>query len=147
MANIFYKTFINPRILMPRIGNELNLSITDVILQNKNGKKYSLPLTYSIPTGTYKVYKKRQSIAIPYKTNLLINGTVVDTVSYDLLRQIDGKICVAGKSNYSKDILYPTEDLQLIGETTITHGKNTLTIRVSNILGKELVANYLVSTY
>ena len=141
------KTFINPRILMPRIGNELNLSISDVILQNKNGKKYSLPLTYSIPTGTYKVYKKRQSIAIPYKTNLLINGTVFDTISYDLLRQIDGKICVSGKSNYPKNILYPTEDLQLIGETTITHGKNTLTIRISNILGKELVANYLVSTY
>lgn len=141
------KTFINPRSLMPRIGNELRLSITDVVLQNKNGKKYTLPLTYPIPTGLYKIYKKRQNIAIPYKTNLLLNGTVVDTISYDLLRQIEGKICVSGKSNYSKEILYPNEDLQLIGETAITHGKNTITIRLSDILGKEVIANYIVQTY
>ena len=70
-----------------------------------------------------------------------------DSISYDLLRQIEGRICVSGKSNYSKEILYPNEDLQLMGETTITHGKNTITIRLSDILGKEVVTNYIVQTY
>ena len=41
---------INPRLLMPRIGKELPLSISEVKLQNaKNGKFYSLPENSSIP--------------------------------------------------------------------------------------------------
>ena len=42
------------------------------------------------------------------------------------LPPVDGKICVSGKSNYPKNILYPTEDLQLIGETTIIGNNVTL---------------------
>lgn len=141
------KTYINPRILMPRIGKELPLYISEVVLIGKNNKKHTLPLTSSIPTGTYKVYKKRQITSVPYKTNLLLNGTIVDSISYDLLHQINGKLCLSGKNKYSKEIVYPDDSLQLIGETNIKQGRNILGINVVNILQTEINANYVITVY
>lgn len=140
-------TAINPRLLMPRIGKELPLYYNEVILQNKNGRQFNASTQNVLPTGTYKIYKKRQTVASPYKTRIAINGTVVDQISYDLLRQDDFQICVSGKKNYAKNILYPNNDLQLLGETTLTSGKNALQLTLIDILGKETYATYMLSIY
>ena len=134
---------INPRLLMPRIGKELPLSISEVKLQNaKNGKFYSLPENSSIPSGTYKVFKKRQNTAVPFKTAVSINGTIVDTISFDLLKQTDGLISAVGKKNYIKNQIYPNENLQFIGEAIMSPGKNTLKITVLDILEKQYSQTY-----
>lgn len=140
-------TAINPRLLMPRVGKELPLYYNEVILQNKNGRQFNASTQNSLPAGTYKVYKKRQAVASPYRTRVAINGTVVDQISYDLLRQDDFQICVSGKKNYAKNILYPNNDLQLLGETTLTSGKNALQLTLIDILGKETYATYMLSIY
>lgn len=140
-------TAINPRLLMPRVGKELPLYYNEVVLQNKNGRQYNVSTQSTLPSGTYKVYKKRQAVAAPYKTRVAINGTVVDQISYDLLRQEDFQICISGKKNYSKSVLYPNSELQLLGETTLTSGKNALQLTLIDILGKETYATYMLSIY
>lgn len=140
-------TSINPRLLMPRVGKELPLYYNEIYLQGKNGRQYSVTNQNILPSGIYKVYKKRQAVAVPYRTRVAINGTVVDQISYDLLRQDDNQICVSGRKNYSKSTLYPNNDLQLLGEATLTPGKNALQLTITDILGKEVNATYLLTIH
>lgn len=147
VIDIKNNTAINPRILMPRVGKELSLYYGEVILQNKNGKQFKISSQNVIPSGIYKVYRKRQAIAVPYKTRVAINGTLVDQISYDVLRQNDLQLCAVGKKNYPKAVLYPNDELQLMGEISLTPGKNSLQLYLTDILGKETPATYIVSVY
>ncbi len=147
IIDINNNTSVNPRLFMPRVGKELPLYYGDVVLQNRNGKRFKVATQNTLPSGLYKVYRKRQSVAVPYKTRVSINGTVVDQISYDVLMQSDLQLCAVGKKNYPKDILYPNSDLQLIGEVSLTPGKNALQLLLSDILGKETLATYIVTIY
>ena len=140
-------TSINPRILMPRVGQELPLYYGEVILKNKSGKQFKVATQNVIPSGIYKVYRKRQKIAAPYRTRVAINGTVVDQISYDVLMQNDLQLCAMGKKNYPKSALYPDEELQLMGEASLTPGKNSLQLTLTDILGKESPAVYILNVY
>lgn len=140
-------TAINPRILMPRVGQELPLYYGEVILQNRNGKQFKVASQNTVPSGSYKIYRKRQSIAAPYKTRVSINGTIVDQISYDILMQSDLQLCAIGKKNYPKSVLYPNDELQLMGEATLPPGKNSIQLSLSDILGKESPAVYIVNVY
>ena len=147
IIDIEKNTSINPRLFMPRVGKELPLYYGDVVLQNKNGKRFKVASQTYVPSGLYKVYRKRQAVAIPYKTRVSINGTAVDQISYDALIQNDLQICAAGKKNYPKSVLYPNNELQLIGEVSLTPGKNALQLLLADILGKETTATYIVNVY
>lgn len=140
-------TSINPRLLMPRIGKELPLYYNEIYLQDKNGRNFNIQAQNILPKGIYKIYKKRQSSAVPYRTRVAINGATEDNLSYDLLRQDDGQICVSGKKNYPKNILYPNNDLMLLGEANLPKGKIALQLTLFDILGKETPATYLLSVY
>lgn len=140
-------TSINPRLLMPRIGKELPLYYNEIYLQDKNGRNFNIQAQNVLPKGIYKIYKKRQSSAVPYRTRVAINGATEDNLSYDLLRQDDGQICVSGKKNYPKNILYPNNDLMLLGEANLPKGKIALQLTLFDILGKETPATYLLSVY
>ncbi len=132
------KLFINPRILMPRIGAEAELSIRGVVAINKkNGVEYDLFKNDSIPAGTYTIYQQRQKISLPYKTTILINGYSVEQISYATLIQKDGKICTAGKNNYTSQQIYPASDKFLLGEIVIPRGKIKMTVISQDILNKE----------
>ncbi len=140
-------TSINPRILMPRVGQELPLYYGEVILRNKNGKQFKVAIQNVVPSGIYRIYRKRQQIATPYRTRVAINGTVVDQISYDILMQSDLQLCAMGKKNYPKTVLYPDEELQLIGEASLTPGKNSIQLTLADILGKESLAVYILNVY
>lgn len=140
-------TAINPRLLMPRVGKELSLYYNEVYLQDKNGRNFNASSQTTLPKGIYRIYKKRQVAAAPYKTRVSINGAIEDNISYDILRQDDGQICVSGKKNYPKNILYPNDELQLMGEATLPKGKIALQLTLFDILGKETPATYLLTVY
>lgn len=138
---------INPRLLMPRIGKELPLYYGEVFLQNKDGRQFKIPLQTSISSGNYKIYRTRQNIAVPYKTRVSINGTIVDQISYDMLMQSELSLCAIGQKNYRKNILYPNNTMHLIGELSLPPGKNTLQLSMSDILGKEVNISFPVNSY
>ena len=147
IIDIKNNTAINPRILMPRVGKELPLYYGEITLQNKNGRQYKIPAQNTIPSGLYRIYKKRQATAAPYRTGISINGTVVDRISYDVLRQTDLQLCASGRKNYPQQVIYPDSELQLMGEATLTPGKNALQLILTDILGKETPATYIVNVY
>ena len=137
---------VNPRVLMPRIGQELALSLTGITLENK-GMRYDLLVQRTLPAGLYRVYRQRQSVAIPYKTRVVVNGIVADEISYDQLIQNGVSVYAVGRKNYPKEALYPDERLQLLGEATLTPGKNTLGIALTDILGAVTATSYSLTIY
>jgi murein DD-endopeptidase MepM/ murein hydrolase activator NlpD len=140
-------TAINPRVLMPRIGDELPLTLTGITLESKTGTRYDLLVQRTIPSGQYRVYRQRQAVAIPYKTRVTINGIIIDTITYDQLIRDGATVCAAGRKNYPKEVLYPDDRMQLLGEVILTPGKNTLGMTLADILGKETTSAYSLTVY
>ncbi|MCR5762285.1 MAG: peptidoglycan DD-metalloendopeptidase family protein [Treponema sp.] len=129
------KAAINPRLLMPRIGKELQLTIEDLSLEDKDGKIHYLVNERSFVSGTYSLYRTRQEIAMPYKTNVSINGTTVENISYDKLEAHNGKLCAIGNKNYPVNKIYPDSKRQLLAVIHLTKGHSTLSVTLSDILG------------
>lgn len=137
-------TYVNPRILMPRIGKELQLAVKNVTAVNKKGTSYDLAALKTIPSGVYKLYRDRQDIAMPFKTTVYINGAVAEVLTYDTLSEKNGKISVIGKRAYDVDVMYPDDERAFLGEVTLTKGKNAIMIVAADILGKERQALYTI---
>lgn len=138
---------INPRILMPRIGKELELFIQNVILLDKKGNSYSLNTQRNIPAGTYYIYRKRQEVAVPYRTSISLNGIAYENISYDTLNARNGKLCAHGNEDYSVETLYPDAEKQLLGQVTLTRGRLSLSIAVINILGAVRQVNFALDVH
>ncbi len=130
------KNAINPRIMMPRLNEEIDLRIGEITLDDSKGITHSLLKEKNLPAGTYMIFHERQSPAVPYKTNTGINGLTVETLSYDVLIEYNGKLCVAGNAKYSVKDMYPDEKRQLLAITHLAKGHSTISINISDILGK-----------
>ena len=137
-------TYVNPRILMPRIGKEHQITIKNVTAVSKKGTAYDLGTAKTIPAGVYQLYRERQEIAMPYKTTVFINGAVAEALTYDTLSEVNGKISVSGKKNYDVRVMYPDSEKQFLGEVTLAKGKNSIMIIAADILGKEKQIVYTV---
>ena len=136
------QTYINPRILMPRIGKEYPLTLKNVVAINKKGVTYDLGTIKTMPSGVYSLYRERQEIAMPYKSIIYVNGVVSETLSYDTLSEKDGRIAVSGKKNYDVDTMYPDSSKAFLGEITIPKGKTQIMVVLQDILGKERQITY-----
>ena len=136
------QNYINPRILMPRIGSELELTIKNLEFMNKNGVSYNLLTTKTFYAGTYRIYRERQETSMPYKTSVYVNGALVDSITYETLLAKDGKICTNGKVNHPVKEVYPDKNKQLVAEFSLPKGHNTVTVIVADILGQEKTLTY-----
>lgn len=131
------ENYVNPLILMPRIGQSDSLTVTGIQLKNKFGKIYDLETQKNIPSGVYKIYKKRQSKAIPYKTTVLVNGSETERITYDTIKQKESELAVQGRNLYSTSELYTEDDTMLMGELYLPNGKDTISVIVTEFSGKE----------
>lgn len=138
---------INPKVLMTRTDNEIPLSLSGIYFVNKNSDYYDLNTHKTFASGLYRIYQKRNAIAAPYRTTIMLNGIEFDQISYDLIVQENGKTCVNGKKKYTSSDVYPDEKLQLLGEAMFTPGKTTLGLTVTDILGNSKHLNYNISIY
>lgn len=151
MANLEFQVidtknqaFINPRVLMPRMGKELDLSIQELVAVSRKGAEYPFSTSKRLPAGTYYLYRRRQDIAMPYRTTVFINGAAVETIAYDMLVQKDGNLCTNGKKNYPVALLYPDSRRQLLAEIPLPKGRNAVTVVLTDMLGKETSLSYMI---
>ncbi len=136
------KTAINPKVLMPRAEEELPLSLSGIMIMNKNNDLYDINVYKTYNSGLYKIYFKRNPIASPYKTSVSINGVIVDQLSYDMITQENNKLCIIGKKKYTDSDIFPNDKLQLLGEVMFTPGRATLGLIISDMLGNVKQLNY-----
>ncbi len=136
------KSCINPRLLMPRVGEELELLIGSLSLDDKEGKTHYLLNERKLPAGSYRLYHDRQDIAVPFKTNVAVNGLGVESISYDNLIESRGMLCVQGNEKYSVKDLYPDTKRRLLSVIHLAHGHSTLSVSVVDILGESHQIKY-----
>ena len=139
---------INPKILLPRTENEIDYSMTGIMLQNKEGKYFDLKENRVFPSGSYKVFQTRNKVAVPYRTSITINGVVLDGIAFDTIGQENGKLYVIGeKEKYTVQDLYPDDTLILLGTLMLAPGRSTLGLTIQNFLGKTKQLDYILSIY
>ena len=139
---------INPKILLPRTENEIDYSMTGIMLQNKEGKYFDLKENRVFPSGSYKVFQTRNKVAVPYRTSITINGVVLDGIAFDTVGQENGKLYVIGeKEKYTVQDLYPDDTLILLGTLMLAPGRSTLGLSIQNFLGKTKHLDYILSIY
>ena len=139
------KSAINPNVLMPRAEEELPLSLSGIMIVNKNNDYFDINTYKTYSSGLYKIYFKRNPIAAPYKTTVSINGVLVDQLSYEMITQENNKLCINGKKKYTGSDVFPNNDLQLLGEAMFTPGKATLGLTISDMLGNVKQLNYNIN--
>ena len=81
---------------------------------------------------------------MPYTTTVLINGTAVETISYDVMKEVEGKLVIQGKKQYSFETIYPDQNRIFLAEVILPRGKNTIAVNISDILGKEQQLQYVL---
>jgi len=138
---------INPKLLLSRMESELPLTLTEITFKNKNNDYFSLHDVRTYQSGLYKIYRKRNPIAAPYKTNILINGIQYDEIVYDTIVEENNRICVNGKRKYTREDVYPNNNLQLVGEVMLSPGKSRIDITVTDFLNKQKQISYNISVY
>lgn len=136
------KSAINPKVLMSRSETEIPLNLNGITILSKNNSFYDINQYKTYNSGLYKVYFRRNAVTTPYKTSISLNGVIVDQISYDMITQENDKLCIIGKKKYTSADVFPTDDLQLIGEAMFTPGRATLGLSVTDILGNVKQLNY-----
>lgn len=140
-------TAINPRLLMPRFQQELPISLYGITAIGRNGETLELRTRKSLPSGTYKLYRGREQEFFPHVTSVAVNGAVVETITFDTLTRAGRRLAVAGRRPYNATETYPTTDKQFLAEITLTKGRNTLSVTVADINGKEYTASYTLEVW
>lgn len=142
------KTAINPRLLFSKIEKEGTFVPSDILVENKDGKKFELANVKGYQAGTYRFYQKRNDNLVPLKTVLLVNGQTADELNFDHLSQENSKVLISGsKKKYTGNVLYPPEKYIFMGEAKLTPGKLVLTFENYNHNGDKRMVNYNITVY
>lgn len=140
-------TALNPRVILPRVGNELPLTLSSITLESRNGTRHNLNLERNLPAGIYRVYRDRQTVAVPYKTRVTINGTTSDETSYDVINQNENEVYISAHNQYSISTIYPNSNMHFLGQVSLTPGRNILGIVLTNILGEVTQSSWNITAY
>ena len=135
-------TSINPRLLMPRLEEELPISLYGISLIGRNGETLELRTRRSLSAGTYKLYRGREQAFFPHVTIVAINGAAAETSAFDSLTRSGRRLTVAGRKPYNANEIYPTDDKQFLAEISLSQGRNTLSVTVADLNGREYTASY-----
>lgn len=138
---------INPRMLMPLLEEELPISLYGITAIGRNGETLELRTRRSVSAGTYKLYRGREQEFFPHTTSVAVNGTEVETITFDALTRSGRRLSVVGHRPYNSSDSYPTTDKQFLAEVTLARGRNTLSVTVADINGKEYTANYTLEVW
>ena len=138
---------INPRIIMPRFQEEPALSLYGITIIGRNGETFELRARRSVAAGTYKLYRGRDQGFFPYSSRVVVNGAEVETITFNNLTRSGRWLTVVGRKPYNAKETYPTTDKQFLTEITLAQGKNTITITLSDLNGKEYGVTYTLDVW
>ncbi|MBQ2207013.1 MAG: M23 family metallopeptidase [Treponema sp.] len=133
---------INPRMLMPKIGAELPVSMGYITLDDEKGTTHYLVNERNLKAGTYYIYKTRDATAVPFRTIVAINGATVERISYDTLKEYNGRLCITGNNNYPVELMYPDDTRLLLGKISLPYGHVGLSVTVVDMLNSAQSVTY-----
>lgn len=138
---------INPRILMPRFPEEPSLLLHGITAVGRNGEAIELRTRKSLSAGSYKLYRGHDQGFFPYKSRVVVNGAEVETLTFNNLTRSGRWLTVVGRKAYNVKESYPTADKQFLTEVTLAQGKNTISVTIADINGKEYGITYTLEVW
>lgn len=141
------KVSINPRMLMPPLEEELSISLYGITAIGHNGETLELRTRRSLSAGTYKLYRGREQAFFPHVTSVAVNGAEIEKITFDVLTRSGRRLTVAGRKSYNAEATYPTVDKQFLAEITLSQGRNTVSVTVADINGREYTATYTLEVW
>jgi len=137
------KTVINPLILMPHTATSTRTPVIENLTAKSGSGQWTISSKGSkLSAGIYSLYINRQTSGMTYKTSVAINGAVTETITYDMLKQENNRLCFSGKRSYTYDEIFIEENLQFIAEVILSKGHNTISITVSDVFGNDKTETY-----
>jgi murein DD-endopeptidase MepM/ murein hydrolase activator NlpD len=152
VIDVLHSRMINPRILMPRLEDEPPQRIPSISAESKTREVIRIGAATRFPAGVYQLYRDYEPLRIPYSTTVSVNGADIETITYNMLTQRDGRLTIMGKHYYGQDAVYPENPpgtrRALLGEVPLLRGRNTIRILVSNENGLEETSSvYVVENF
>ena len=95
----------------------------------------------------YKIYRNRQKLSVPYKTSIIVNGAELERITYDTINQVETDLAVDGRNSYTAKDIYPDDNLMLMGELYLPHGKNKITLILTDFSGNEKAREFSLTVY
>jgi len=137
------KTMINPLVLMPNIAQKSHPPVIENLQATSESGTWSItPQGTKLSAGIYSLYIAHQPDGMTFKTTVAVNGAVTETITYNVLKQDNNRLCFSGKKNYPYNHIFPDKDRQFIAEVILSKGKNTVSITVADIFGNEKTVTY-----
>ena len=138
------QTILNPFILLPAKKQKHTPYIQDLSLYNRSGIKQRVVSGSKINAGIYSLYINPQPYIMSYKTTVMVNGAETETITCNILKQENNRLCFSGKRNYSFREIFPDKQRQYLAEVNFSKGRNTVSISVSDIFGNERTSTYII---
>ena len=139
------KTIINPLILMPQAAQKTAAPVIDNLQAKTNAGTWSITHQGTkLNAGVYSLYIKQQPNGMTYKTSVAVNGAITETITYNMLKQDNNRLCFTGKRNYPYNEIFPDKENQFLAEVILSKGKNTVSITISDVFGNEKTATYTI---
>jgi hypothetical protein len=138
---------INPKRLMRPLADERPARLGGLSAVSKRGENYRLLETPSFPTGLYTLYHDFDRTLLPNTTIVSVNGTDIETITYDMMVERNGKLAIRGKKYYTQEEIYLDGRRMILAEVTLLRGRNTIRVAAQNINGEEISAVYVVNNY
>ena len=139
------KTMINPLILMPHISQKSSVPVIDNLTATSDAGSWSIAHQGTkLNAGVYSLYIGQQLDCMTYKTSVAVNGAITETITYNMLKQDNNRLCFTGKRNYPYNEIFPDKQRQFVAEVILSKGKNTVSITVSDVFGNEKTATYTI---
>jgi hypothetical protein len=138
---------INPKRLMRPLADEHPARLGGLSAASKRGENYRFTEVSSFPTGLYTLYHDFDWTLLPNTTTVSVNGTDIETVTYDMMVERNGKLAIRGKKYYTQEEIYLDGQRMILAEVTLLRGRNTIRVAAQNINGVEVSAVYVVNNY
>jgi hypothetical protein len=138
---------IKPKRLMRPLADERPARVGGLSAVNKRSENYRFSEVSSFPIGVYTLYHDFDRMFLPNTTTVSVNGTDIETITYDMMVERNGKLAIRGKKYYTQEEIYIDERRMILGEVTLLRGRNTIRVVAQNINGMETSAVYVVNNY
>lgn len=135
------KAAINPLILMEGAAQAKRFPIRNVTAVTKAGTRTPLSNGTRIPAGTYTVYTGLVTGSMPYTTEIAVNGILTEKTDYNALKVQKEKICIQGHIQYDFNSIYAENGMMRLGEISLSKGKNTIDIKITDIGEQESISH------
>ena len=141
------KAAINPLLLMDSPVRTQRFVIRNVTAVGKNGTKIPVSNGMRLAAGTYTLYTGIIRKTMPYTTEVSVNGSLIEKSGYNAIKAHKEKVRIQGHMEYDFNTIYAEKDMLYLAEISLSKGKNTIDIKITDIGEQESLSHITLTVF